>query len=819
MSLEVITDINMNFSNGSGGHTASVTSSLNVKNTDGSPTLGVVGGEIGDKNLFSDSRINNLLGRFICTSKTTSKTAVGAVITRNYSDITSLTLNSYLVLVRGINAPPVDGDSYSGPVPYFSEVKGSPIDPFPSLGVKELDDKRVLVAGKIYNYETAANFQGVKISLVYHEGEPIDSLCLNKDMVQQSYIDQPDLAQYDLKFGYTLTEFLDMLEAAGIKQSGLENIEDADKIIFEASGTLASVTGTIASYFGFYYFVNPNTGVLEFIDSRIAATMPVTDFTQTTDENIVSATFTEDKFAPQDVNIYIGQTEKQGEGEKSPAKEDRPLPSFFKKVDLSEAIQAQFGEEIYASLYSCFAQNVGSATFDKYVLLLLLLQKNNIAGYDWVDFGKLFPAELGDDAKVKRSFSTDVKGNANFVINDTVIKNNGDYEEVAIENVPEGFENRVLANCEYFNLPDTDGAGNAERLQPVNLPSQTGKKGGLFEYLKGFYEFYGGFYISNGYGKYKADRMAFQNTNNLTILGPFEETKKISDIEELSDFAQFLKTYGTKEAKNLTIKDLFQSTRDSAKATSTNPFFFIGKRPWADLNYTQGNNDEVDFQVISNFVDMLMLGNQRFIGAPRAVLGQPLFDQVKNISQQSTAKFEASINIKNSLKLTYLRSKTPVNDVGEGGEEEKDNQLVGSSDANQKIAELFDRYDLKNYVIDAPKTDKYIPLNLASASGSTTEMTALRDTANKDYLTILNTPLKSSQKSVYGLEIPETFNITINSFSITIGTDGITTTIGESSLKLIPPDREFTIGRGMETIGKPLVNRRLRAAQRNYLGL
>ena len=49
--------------------------------------------------------------------------------------------------------------------------------------------------------------------------------------------------------------------------------------------------------------------------------------------------------------------------------------------------------------------------------------------------------------------------------------------------------------------------------------------------------------------------MAFQNTNNLTILGPFEENEKISKIEELSDFSQFLKTYGTKEAKNLTIKD------------------------------------------------------------------------------------------------------------------------------------------------------------------------------------------------------------------------------------------------------------------------
>ena len=49
--------------------------------------------------------------------------------------------------------------------------------------------------------------------------------------------------------------------------------------------------------------------------------------------------------------------------------------------------------------------------------------------------------------------------------------------------------------------------------------------------------------------------------------------------------------------------------------------------------------------------------------------------------------------------------------------------------------------------------------------------------------------------------------------------DGITTTIGESTLKLLPPDRQFVISLGMEAIGTPSINPRLRASQRNYLGL
>ena len=839
MSLEVITDISMNFSNGAGGHTASVTSALDVKSTDGRPALGVVNGAIGEKNLFSNADINNLLGRFICTSKTNSRTAVGTTSIRNYSDITSLALNSYLVLVRGINAPPVDKDSYYGPVPYFSEVSGSPLEPFPSLGIKEIDNKRILVAGKIYNYETAANFNGVKISLVYQDGDLVDDLCLNKDMVQKSYLEQPDLSQYDLKFGYTLTEYLEMLEAAGIKQSGLENVADSGKILFQTSGTLASVTGTIASYFGFYYFINPNSGDLEFIDSRIAAQLPVTDFTQATDENIVSATFTEDKFAPQDVNVYAGTTEKPTDKDsKSPAKDDRPRPIYFKKVDLLSFLDPQgIGNvEVYKALFGLFAQGASTDLFNKYVILLLFMKEiNKELGnkkFDWVDFGTLYDETPLNTEKFK--FSTDIIGGPNLAVYAGPDDQQGrrflnkagnliDKDCAATNDTPKGYKNRITARCEYFNLASEDAGGNQ---RAIPMPSDVGDKGGLYEFFKLFFDFAGGFFCSNGYTKYKAERMSFQNTNNATVMGPYKGSDKIVNIEELNDLCTLIKRYGNVPVKTVTIRDIWNKTKDQAVGGSVNNYFFIGRRPWSKLFYDSEDNEPIPFKNMLNSMEITSLGTgtgEMFIGGSDDVFNDAaLRKHIAFVARDSINKFENATTGKfgkKSLRLTYIRSKTPVNDYGEEGQEKKDNQLSGSSEANQKIAELFDRYDLKNYIIDAPKTNKYVPLNLSSASGSTTEMKALRGEANKDYLNILNTPLRSSQKSIYGLEIPSTFSLTINSFSISIGKDGITTTIGESSLKLIPPDKEFTITNGMEAIGRPLVNRRLRAAQRNYLGL
>ena len=295
MSLETINSVDINFSNGGGQHTANVTSIVDVKNSDGSPALGVVNGEIGSKNYFSQDEINQIMSRFICTSVNKSKSPVGTTISRRYSDITSLTLKSYVVLIRGINAPPDNKDSFEGMFPFFSEVKGSPLEPFPSAGVRELQGKRVLVAGKIYNFESTTVLSGLKIALVYQNGELVNDLCINRDTVTKSYQDNPNLNAYNLKFGYTLNEYIDMLNHVGVTHKGLENIENRDKILFQVSGSLSDVTSAIASFFGFYYFVDPNDGSLNFIDSKIAANIEIEDFTQSSDESIIAATFSEDK--------------------------------------------------------------------------------------------------------------------------------------------------------------------------------------------------------------------------------------------------------------------------------------------------------------------------------------------------------------------------------------------------------------------------------------------------------------------------------------------------------------------------------------------
>ena len=279
MSLETITSVDINFSNGAGGHSANVSSNLDVKNSDGSPSLGVVNGEIGSKNYFSQDEINNIMSRFICTSVNKSKSPIGTTVSRRYVDITSLTLKSYLVMVRGLNAPPDNKDSFEGMFPFFSETKGSPLESFPSVKFREMDGKRVLIVGKIYNYESASVLSGLKVSLVYQNKELIDNLSLNRDTVTKAYKDSPNLLNYGLKFGYTLNEYLEMLDYVGVKHKGLEDVENGDTILFQNSGTLSEITSAIASYFGYYYFIDPNTGDLNFIDSRVASDIEITDYT------------------------------------------------------------------------------------------------------------------------------------------------------------------------------------------------------------------------------------------------------------------------------------------------------------------------------------------------------------------------------------------------------------------------------------------------------------------------------------------------------------------------------------------------------------
>ena len=64
MSLETVSSVDINFSNGGGEHSANITSFLDVKDADGHPSLGLVNGDIGSRNYFSNDEINNIMQTF-----------------------------------------------------------------------------------------------------------------------------------------------------------------------------------------------------------------------------------------------------------------------------------------------------------------------------------------------------------------------------------------------------------------------------------------------------------------------------------------------------------------------------------------------------------------------------------------------------------------------------------------------------------------------------------------------------------------------------------------------------------------------------------
>ena len=847
MSLETINSVDINFSNGGGEHTANVNSTLDVKNSDGSPSLGVVNGEIGEKNYFSKEEINKIMSRFVCTSVSKNRSPLGTTVSRKYSDITSLTLRSYVVLVRGLNAPPDNKDSFEGMFPFFSEVKGSPLDPFPSAGIREMDDKRVIVAGKIYNYESTTVLSGLKVALVYQNGELINDLCLNRDTVTKGYQNAPNLNSYNLKFGYTLNEYIDILNHVGVTHKGLEDIENADKILFQTSGSLADITSAIASFFGFYYFVDPNTGYLNFIDSQIAANLAITDFTKTSDESIISASFTEEKFSPEIVNTYVGSADKpnlssdegrfnMGEGK------ERNLAMF--RVNAEAAIQSQYnkgtGEQdvnpkmsslAYGALYNLFSDpNIkgNPEIFDKYFFLLLLAKKQALADENFkkLDFGDLYPDELKGYYKTK--FCKDTKGTSlagsppvavpntvsshDFIDDQTGKFNKKDLVSLrneALNETPRRFDATVgRVNAFYHELVNTGGDASMKR------PSETT----FMNFLQGFYEFAGGIYVSSGMGRDRARRINITNPRGLVMAGPFHKNELLANCAGMGALADWLETYTTFRNTRKRVRDLANVAGQLGQ--DIGDFYYIGLKPWATLPRDRfGNLESLPWDELNESTEIRKFPDHNYYMLGHTIELENIFNHIANaFINPSVQQFKAAVdNVDKQLQLTYRLGDPQVEEVNQKAEEDK--QLVGQPLDTEKLQDLLQRYDLKSYVIDAPKTEEYTPLTVQTSNGSVVEMKALRDAALKEYDLMNKKPLKSSSKTVYGLEVPSEFKVITNSFSIRSGSDGITTTIGESTLKLLPPDRQFVISLGMEAIGTPSINPRLRASQRNYLGL
>ena len=834
---ESIEKINLNFSNAGGGHTASVETVLNAKNLDGSEGLGTVVGDLGEINSFSNDKISEMMTNFICTQHSIGADPVKKVISRKYIDKTSLRLKSFMVLVRGINCGPEELN-FEGVVPYFTEVINSPLRAFKSQGPKIDSSGSVIMLGRIYNYESAAQFDGSKITLVYQNRKLKKKLSLNDERVSETYKANPDLSQYDLKFGYTTKEFKEALAMVGIFVSGMPDDED---ILFENTGTLDSILGTIAAFYGYFWFVDPTNGSIRFVNTEMAAGINIKSYTGTTDENITAASFTKSKNTGRLVNAYIGSAEKPER--KAPKDDARPRKSVFKRVIIEDVggdgnIAAfPLSSQTLGIFYFLFNQNAADADlFNKYTLFLVyamtkfagnrsLLQKrlgNDRAGkidlaglYTDKPFGNVDATgkdkliKYGPSPRVDEGGFAPIDDDDLFIFPATKTAEANKISELEFRDIK---LDRIRDKFEYIKL-----RSQADETKDMVMPSTSE----LYGFLKAFFEFSGGLFISNGYSQYKAERMDFENTNTMTVVGPFHERELLSEIDELSDVQDFFKMM---KVPFLRIRDLAAAT---SSARQVNPFHFVGIR--AEKSRERKKDDEaVDFRYLQNLTELLVFNQVHglVLGGPTRTgkamripfNGKNLTSALVSYAKQSLTNWNnATKKTKKTMRLSYTRAKTRVNPLGEEGEEAEDDAIADSSADDQKVSDLFDRFDIKFFDVQAPSYSMLNNLTMFSASGNVSEMKALK-TQRGNYANSADIP-KSSSRTLYGLHIPK-FNPTINSLSISVGPQGITTTINESTIKLIPPDQEMLTDRGLDTsVRKSNISNIFTASQRNTLGL
>ena len=891
--IESIQKVDLNYTNAGGGHTASVSSVVGGKRLSGDDGLGSVIGGAGEDNNFSNPKIEEAMQRFECTTLTTATDPVKSVRTRKYVDKTSLKLKSLIVLVRGINCSPEGGEGHLN-IPFWSEVSNSPLTSFKSQG--PVRKGSVIEVGRIYNVEEASDYMGVKAFIVYNNKKLKRNLSLNLDFVSDSYEANPDLSQFQLKFGYTLNDFRSMMADVGIEVSGLPTSSDFNRILFQNSGTLASVVGAVAAFLGCFWYVDPKSGGIAFVNTAIASEIPIRDYTSTTDKNIVGATFTEDYTNKDIVNVYLGTTQKpqqnggggggHGDGARTRSAYFRRVQiesldvfkDLFQKKDADGNLKTSPIQKVLGAYFAIFNQEQGQEIFDKYTYLLTFYEAANnfkrFMGDEWKNWTikPVYPHSpaaryphpfsswkmIGErnerfpmihDPKVNGesgmalyglisevdgpTWHADGKANQGGKLNSLGRKTSiRGYHRCGIP-LKNGFLKKAINKFfSYYAIMTEDEIGKTS-IMP--RPSQGSD---LWKFLENYFKMGWGVWVSNGYAEYKAARMQFTNTNPTTVVGPFHKNSFIDEHQELSGLDDLLQIL--MKGKRISIKQLAENS--NPKARTLNDWHFIAFQTLPKLPQIRVKNPraarnvkEVDFTDLKDNFEYFKPPkgfsgasdpDTEFIGGPAFDLNQrphfwrKLNSKITGMVKQSYANYSAATEWNKSTSIKYDRSKTRVNKIGDDGEEMEDDVIADSPSGEQQKSDLFDRWDTRYYGIEKPEWNLLNQLSLASSSGSTLEMMLLRQ-QRQNYPQVSDQKVHSSSRSMYGLHIPD-FEPQMNSVSLSVGNNGVTTTIGESTIKLIPPDQGLIQNEAMETLTPKSLQsfgEQLNAGQRNMFGI
>jgi len=828
---EVINGLELNFVNNGGGHSATIKSILNSKSTKGEAALGMLNGDLGEKYDFTNSKIQKLMTRFIAVEETESEDS-NNVRTKSvkFVDKTSLMLDSHVFAVRGISASPKAELQFEGKIYKHSEHPLSDVDSAPSL--EPVKHGGLIVIGKTYSVY-AGSFQNEPYSMGYHNKVEEEGLVFNKKIANKDS-ESKNLSNYSLLYGYKISEFKEAMELIGLT---LNDFPDDSKTIFNVSGKVSSVISSIASTLGYFWYINPDDGSINFIDSDEALNMEIQNPLLTGDkQSLQNASFTQSKITKGIVNSFIGDFEEVVRDAGNDDQEDRDRLTNFYRVDFTGFIPTWY-DEFFKSFYALWAsQNFDGFSFDTFFYWQLFNDK---------DF-------IGYVPDLLRATSEDERKKVTPHRNDLILWDEIKGAKTAAQKNPDtGFDRQGAYWHDVkssFTITSEDKEGNdVVAQQTLKRPQDLS----VMKTTESFFEsLHNSMFVSPTYTEQQAFRREFDGTN-LQILGPFKKTEKLIDIEDLSFIRPLLNAFGTEDK---TIEDLLKSNNlqqetpeendglldEDFRPGFTKDFIFIGLKDNPVVNIKFLKREGFDFkswlteETVEMFFEPAQL-NDIYIGfdqevdsdIPKSIKrSKALYEKVAPATSSLGDRFDENgrrIEVPDRvIRVSYrTKSKRELDDEAKAFPEEDgadDEAGQQNTETEEDISADFE-YMYFNIINNGADGDVLRPADLNSKNGMIGEIKSFEENVKQVALT-QNKPLKSSSQTIYGLEIPE-FDVTISSLSISLaGGGGVTTTISRSTRDLIPIDDQVIVSDFYnKATNMKSTSPRTTAGQRNLFGV
>jgi hypothetical protein len=328
----------------------------------------------------------------------------------------------------------------------------------------------------------------------------------------------------------------------------------------------------------------------------------------------------------------------------------------------------------------------------------------------------------------------------------------------------------------FFLLLDTDDKVMAKASETP-----------LYTLLKGYYNTFGTVFISRGYSNIFVKKATLLSSDGVTVDGPYKGNTKISQIGFFADIVDLL------QSKGFTIPTVATLADYAGMAKGQNYFIAITKKQLMP-------EDSVDnFDDLSQKVDYFTYSNNPFIGVQDESVKTGL---TKNLNSSKKLYSKALGNLKNHITLAKVDVSPPDDEEDDQDdqeeEEEIDYQQVYSQIKSQKPND-FNKSELKSYNASYSES-KTLAANFTSLNGANPSA------------------IKSSSVTYYDFEIPNSITIDIDSISLSVSSDGVSTTISKSNKAFLPPDQSnFLTNSNISITNTQAVSKIFSAGTKNFL--